>query len=248
MQWVEKASLEKIRRMFEVSEQERHCKVLLTLNNLDNVRRILTPYSLPIIPRSLPSEIVGGEHFITTDLLDLLAGRTPSIGDPEAEAFSREQALQASSVPSTSTSGGSNSALPVLSSEVGSVCPATLSLPRTRIDPAPRVLTIKKKRTTQGNNARRARVEDFIPWVRSEPILPSLLEEEEEEEMTRLLDHYAARKQKREDEAELEAKGTEGAVRPPIDGGLEIETIVIPASLEMGSNDQQARKTLPVKR
>ena len=76
-------------------------------------------------------------------------------------------------------------------------------------------------------------MEDFIPWVRSEPILPSLLEEEEEEEeMTGLLDHYAARKKKREDEAEREAEGTEGSVRPPMDGGSEIQTIVIPASLE----------------
>ena len=34
MQWVEKASLEKIRRLLKVSEQERHCEVLLTLRNL----------------------------------------------------------------------------------------------------------------------------------------------------------------------------------------------------------------------
>ena len=137
MQWVEKASLEKIRRLLEVSEQERHCEVLLTLNNLDNVRRIPTPYSLPIIPRSLPSEIVGGEHFVTTDLLYLLAGRTLSTGDPEAEALSREQASQASSVPLTSTSGDSSSTLSVLGPEAGSVFPATLSLPRMRTDPAP---------------------------------------------------------------------------------------------------------------
>ena len=90
VQWVEKASLEKIRRLLEVFEQERHCEVLLTLKNLANVRRSPTPYSLPIIPRSLPSEIVGGEHFVTTDLLDLLAGHAPSTGDPETEALSPE--------------------------------------------------------------------------------------------------------------------------------------------------------------
>ena len=38
MQWVEKASLEKIRRLLEVSEQERHCEALLTLKNLADVR------------------------------------------------------------------------------------------------------------------------------------------------------------------------------------------------------------------
>ena len=88
-------------------------------------------------------------------------------------------------------------------------------------------------------------MEDFIPWVHSEPIWPSLLEEEEEEEeMTGLLDRYAARKQKREEEAEREAEGTGGSVRPPMDGGSEIQTIVIPASPKMGSNNQLGSKDI----
>ena len=241
MQWVEKVSLENIRRLLEVSEQERHCEVLLTLKNLADVRWSPGPYNLPIIPRSLPSEIVGGEHFVTTDLLDLLAGRAPSPRDPKADALSREQALRASPIPSTSNSGGSSSALPVPGLEVGSVCPAGLPLPRKRIDPTPRVLTIKKKnRTTQGKSARGAQVEDFIPWVHSDPSRPSLSEEEEEEEeeMTRLLDRYAARKRKRQEEAEREAERAEGSVRPPMDGGSKIQRIMIPASPEMRSSDQ----------
>ena len=205
------------------------------------------PYSLPIIPQSLPSEIMSGEHFVTTDLLDFLAGRAPSIGDPEVEALSREQALRASFVPSTSTSGGSSSALPVPGPEAGSVCPVGLPLLRKKIDPSPRVLMIKKKRTTQGKSARGAQMEDFIPWVRSEPIRPSLLEEEEEKEMTGLLDRYAARKRKREEEAEREAEGTGGtggSVLPLVDGGSEIQTIMIPTSPEMGSNDQPGLKDI----
>ena len=63
MQWVEKASIEKIRRLLEIFELEHHCEVLLTLKNLVDVQQSSTPYSLPIIPCSLPSEIVGGEHF-----------------------------------------------------------------------------------------------------------------------------------------------------------------------------------------
>ena len=137
VQWVEKASLEKICRLLEISEQEPHCEVLLTLKNLADVRWSPAPYSLPIIPRSLPSEIVSGEHFVTTDLLDLLTGCAPSLGDLEAEALSREQALRASSVLSTSTSRGSSSALPVPGPEAGSICLAGLPLPRKRIDPAP---------------------------------------------------------------------------------------------------------------
>ena len=66
-------------------------------------------------------------------------------------------------------------------------------------------------------------MEDFIPWVHSEPIRPSLSEEEEEEEeMTGLLDCYAARKRKRQEEAKQEVERAEGSVRPPMDGGLEI--------------------------
>ena len=122
-------------------------------------------------------------------------GRAPSPKGPEAEALRREQALRASSVPSTSTSGDSSSALPVPGQEAGSICPAGLPLPRKRIDPASWVLKIKKKGTIQGKSARGAQVENFIPWVRSEPNRPSPSEEEEdEEEMTRLLDRYATRK------------------------------------------------------
>ena len=59
MQWVKKASLAKIHRLLEISEQEHHYKVLLTLKNLADVRWSPAPYSLPIIPCSLPSKIVG---------------------------------------------------------------------------------------------------------------------------------------------------------------------------------------------
>ena len=137
--------------------------------------------------------------------------------------MSREQALWASSVPSTSTSGDSSSDLPVPGLEAGSVCLAGLPLPRKRIDPTPRVLKIKKKRTTEGKSARGAPVEDFIPLVHFEPNRPSFSEEEEDEqEMTGLLDRYAARKRKWQEEAEREAEQAEGSVRPPMDGGSKI--------------------------
>ena len=102
--WVEKASLKKIRRLLEISEQERHYKVLLTLKNLADVRRSPAPYSLPIIPRPLPLEIVDGDHFVTTDLLSLIASSTSPSGDPKVETSNLEQASWAPSVPSTSTS------------------------------------------------------------------------------------------------------------------------------------------------
>ena len=129
VQWVEKASLEKIRRLLEVSEQEHHYEVLLTLKNLANVRRSPAPYSLLIIPRSLPLEILDGEHFITSDLLSLLVGSEPSTGDPEAEPSHLEQALRASSVPSTSTSGDSSSTSPGPGREEKGIRPTRLPLP-----------------------------------------------------------------------------------------------------------------------
>ena len=42
---------------------------------------------------------------------------------------------------------------------------------------------------------------DFIPWVRPESSQPSDSKEEEEKEMTGLLDRYAARKRKRQEDA-----------------------------------------------
>ena len=91
VQWVEKASLEKIRKLLEISEQELHYKVLLTLKNLADVRRSLAPYNLPIIPRSLPLEIMNGEYFVTSNLLSLIVGNESPSGHPEAETLNREQ-------------------------------------------------------------------------------------------------------------------------------------------------------------
>ena len=48
MEWVEKASFEKISRLLEVSKRESHYKVLLTSKNLADVRRNPAPYSLLI--------------------------------------------------------------------------------------------------------------------------------------------------------------------------------------------------------
>ena len=67
MNWVEKSSFEKIRRLSEISEQERHYKVLLTPDNISAVRRNPAPYTLPVIPRPLPLDVVEREHFVIAD-------------------------------------------------------------------------------------------------------------------------------------------------------------------------------------
>ena len=56
--------------------------------------------------------------------------------------------------------------------------------------------------------------------------------------MTGLLDRYAARKRKWQESAEKNADQAEGSNRPSMDGGSEIQAIIIPGSPEMGSSDQ----------
>ena len=58
VKWVEKSSIEKTRRILEISERERHYQVLLTRENISAVRNNPAPYTLPIIPRLLPSNVV----------------------------------------------------------------------------------------------------------------------------------------------------------------------------------------------
>ena len=89
-----KAGFEKIRKLLEISEQERHHEVLLTPKNLGDVRRNLAPYSLPVIPRPLPSEVVVGEHFVTSDLLQLIPGEEFPARDPEAKTIGRELVIR----------------------------------------------------------------------------------------------------------------------------------------------------------
>ena len=58
MHWVERTSFAKIHRLLEIFEQEQHYEVLLTVKNLHDLSRHPSPYSVPIIPRPLPSEVV----------------------------------------------------------------------------------------------------------------------------------------------------------------------------------------------
>ena len=239
--WVEKASLEKISRLLEIFEQERHYEVLLTLKNLADVRRNPAPYNLLIIPRSLPSEIVDGENFITADLLNLTASGAASSRDLDAETLSQELVSRTPSGSSASTSGSSGSAQPATSRGERGSRPKSLPLPRKGTSSAPRVLKIKKGGTNRRRNAPEAQIKDFVPWVRPESSWPSDLEEgEEEEEMTWLLDRYAARKRKRQESSEREPDQAERSNWLTKDGDSETQAIVIPGSPEMGSSNQSS--------
>ena len=69
--WVEKASFKKIQRLHEISEQERHHEILLTVKNLRELSRSPSPYIIPVIPSPLPAEIVEGEHYVIANFLNL---------------------------------------------------------------------------------------------------------------------------------------------------------------------------------
>ena len=111
---MEKASFKKIRRLLEVSERERHYKVLLTLKNLVDIRRNPTCYNLPVIPRLLPSEVVVKEHFVNVDLLRLISSGASTSGGAEIEITDRRLVAPSLSGLSASNNGGSGSTQPSL--------------------------------------------------------------------------------------------------------------------------------------
>ena len=105
---MEKSSFEKIRRLLEVSERERYCKVLLTLENISAMRHNPAPYNLPVIPRPFPSDVVEGEHFVVADLRHLVSRGASSSRDLAVEASSSIQGVGSASGASTSSSGSSS--------------------------------------------------------------------------------------------------------------------------------------------
>ena len=109
MNWVEKSSIEKIRRLLEISELECHYRVLLTPENISSVKRNPAPYTLPLIPWPFPSDFVEGEHFVIADLRRLVSSSAISLRDSVIEASSRVQGAGSASQSSASSSGGSSS-------------------------------------------------------------------------------------------------------------------------------------------
>ena len=71
---MEKASQDHIRWLPEITEGERNHELLLFVKNLQELGVDPFPYIVPIIPRSLPKEIIKGEHCGLADLLKLIPG------------------------------------------------------------------------------------------------------------------------------------------------------------------------------
>ena len=88
-------------------------------------------------------------------------------------------------------------------------------------------------------------MKDFVPWVHPESNQPPYLEEEEEEEeMTRLLDRYAARKRKRQEDFERELDQAEGSSRHIKMGIRRCRRLSFRARLRWGKLTNRVRRML----
>ena len=132
------------------------------------MRRNPAPYTLPVIPRPLPPDIVEGEHFVIANLRRLISSRARPSGGPVVEASSRVQGAGSASGSSTSPSEDSSSAQPVPSRRTRSSRPKRLPLPKQVVGSAPRVIKIKRKGAVERRNEPRSKGEDFFPWVSAE--------------------------------------------------------------------------------
>ena len=165
MNWVEKSSIEKIRRLLEIAERERHYQVLLTPENISTVRRNLDPYTLSVIPRPMPSHVVEGEHFVIADFQRLVSGSASSSRDLVIEVSSWVQGAGSASWSSASSRGGSSSSPPAPGRGARSSRPEHPLPPAQVAGPAPGVVKVKRKRASGCRNASGSKVEDFVPWV-----------------------------------------------------------------------------------
>ena len=68
VEWVKKASFDRLNKLFEIIAIERHHQTFLSARNLLVVVREPQPYVLNILPRRLPKVVVPGEHFVLKDL------------------------------------------------------------------------------------------------------------------------------------------------------------------------------------
>ena len=60
------------------------------MRNLCDLNHNPLPYSIPVILRPLPAEIIEGEHFVITNLQHLVPGSSSSARNPETEVTGQE--------------------------------------------------------------------------------------------------------------------------------------------------------------
>ena len=86
---MEKANLEHIKRLLEITEGEHNHELLLSVKNLRELGTSPFPYIVPVIPLPLLVELIKGEHFILINLMKSIPGSSSQAG------FAQEQEPQA---------------------------------------------------------------------------------------------------------------------------------------------------------
>lgn len=85
---MEKASFDRLNKLYKISVLEQDHQTLLSAQNLLEVVRESCPYMIPVVPRKLPSRIVvPGEHYALKDLPFYKEAR-------EADAKARQERLE----------------------------------------------------------------------------------------------------------------------------------------------------------
>ena len=68
VEWVEKATFDRLNKLFKITVAKKHYQTLLTARNLLAVVREPQPYVINILPRRFPKFVVLEEHFVLRDL------------------------------------------------------------------------------------------------------------------------------------------------------------------------------------
>ena len=76
---MEKANLERIRWLLEITEVDHNHELLLLLKNLWELGTSSFRYIVPVIPRLLLEELVRGENFVLVDLLKSVLGNSSQV-------------------------------------------------------------------------------------------------------------------------------------------------------------------------
>ena len=109
----------------------------------------------------------------------MVSSEASSSRDSAVEASSRVQGVDSASRASTSSSGSSDSSLPVPGRGTRSGHPERIRLPVQVAGPAPRVVRIRRKGAPRQRNAPGSKGKDFVPWVPADSEEPRDLEDEE---------------------------------------------------------------------
>ena len=85
---MEKASLDRIKLLLEITEGERNHELLLSMKNLHKFGASPFPYIVIVIPCPLQEKLIKGEHFVLVDLLKSIPGSSSQVGfaqEPQAK-------------------------------------------------------------------------------------------------------------------------------------------------------------------